>query len=325
MKRLWPVLPLTALALFGLLSLDLFSVSAAPAPKPPKTISNSIGMKFAYIPPGKFKMGSTEAEQKEMTKVEGLKKKPTWLEEGEKEHEVEITKGFYLGVYEVTQKQFREVMGYNPSYFSKDGKKRDSVAKYGEYCSPAEGKKKVAGLNTDDFPVENVSWEEAQEFITKLNGLAKEKEQGWKYRLPTEAEWEYSCRGGAVKKTTFHYGDSFSSSQANFDGNYPFGGAKKGPNLERTRKVGSYKPNGFGLYDMHGNVWELCQDTWDDDYYAHSPKRNPLNTAEGRDRLMRGGCWNGFGWLCRSAVRFGCDPKTRSSGIGFRVALVPAR
>ena len=146
-------------------------------------------------------------------------------------------------------------MGKNPSYFSRDG----------------EGKDKVKDIKDEDlkhFPVETVSWDDAQEFIKKLN--EKEKGQGYLYRLPSEAEWEYACRGGATseEECSYHFyfakpTNDLSSKEANFDGNFPFGKADKGPYLDRTTKVGSYAPNKVGLYDMHGNVWQWCEDLCD--------------------------------------------------------------
>jgi formylglycine-generating enzyme required for sulfatase activity len=301
---------------------ELAALPERPKAEPVKYITNSIGMKFAYIPEGKFKMGSSEAEQKAVMKIIDATEKPSWLAEGEKEHEVEISKGFYLGVYEVTQKQYREVMKHNPSHFSRDGEKGDIAGKY--YTEPAGGKKAVEGLNTEDFPVDNVSWDDAQAFIKKLNALEKEKEKKRVYRLPSEAEWEYACRGGAAVKTVFHFGNSLSSTQANFNGGSPFGGADKGKFLNRTCKVGSYKPNGFGLYDMHGNVWEWCQDTHYQKYYSTSPKRDPVNTKEGPSRVLRGGgCSFEGGRFCRSASRDRQPPTDRCRDYGFRVALVP--
>src|SRR5262249_46839160 len=150
----------------------------------------------------------------------------------------EITRPFYLGVFPVTQAQYQSVAGRNPSANSATGSERDNVA----------------GLCTDDFPVEMVTWAAAVRFCKKLSALAAEKAAGRGDRLPTEAEWEYACRAGT--STAFHFGDSLSSTQANFDGRGPYGGAAQGPFLNRTSKVGSYRPNAFGLYDMHGNVFE---------------------------------------------------------------------
>jgi formylglycine-generating enzyme required for sulfatase activity len=217
--------------------------------KPPRAIENSIGMKLVLIPPGKFTMGSPKDEK-------GRNK-------DEEQREVEIKKAFHLGIHEVTQEQFEKLMGFNPSYFSAraTGKKG---ADYESWSKPGGGKDKVKGLgSTSDFPVENVSFGEAVEFCKNLSALPPERKAGRSYRLPSEAEWEYACRGGAACTQVFHFGNSLSSEQANFRGTMPFGGAAKGPWLERTCKVGSYQPNAFGLYDMHGNVWEWCMDSYE--------------------------------------------------------------
>jgi formylglycine-generating enzyme required for sulfatase activity len=242
-------------------------------------------MKFALIPAGAFLMGSPQEEKRRS--------------KDEEQHEVEITRPFYLGVFEVTQKQWRAVMGSNPSSFNQDR----------------------LGSNTDDFPVESVSWQDVQTFLEKLAALEEEKKEGRRYRLPTEAEWEYACRGGASEYQVFHYGNSLSSRQANFNGNYPYEVAK-GPYLERTSQVGSYEPNRFGLYDMHGNVWEWCSDWYDKDCYKKSPPRDPAGPAEGSSRVIRGGSWDCFGQRCRSAWRNGIEPANRFEYLGFRVVLV---
>jgi formylglycine-generating enzyme required for sulfatase activity len=261
-------------------------------PRIEREIVNSIGMKFAMIRPGRFLMGSPAGE----------------AERGndEQQHEVAITRPFYLGVFPVTQAQWRAVMGNNPSYC----------------CATGGGKDSVRGMNTDDFPVEQVSWEDAQSFLDALAALKKEREAGRKYRLPTEAEWEYSCRGGASSYQIFHFGNSLSSTQANFDGRYPYGGAAAGPYLGRTCKVGSYKPNAFGLYDTHGNVWEWCADWYGD--YAASPERDPAGPPEGSGRVFRGGSWKYLGRNCRSALRCSHGPGERYDYLGFRAALVPS-
>src|SRR5262249_21352025 len=157
----------------------------------------------------------------------------------------------------------------------KDGE-GEKGTKY-QFAQPGGGQAMVKGLDTDAFPVENVSWHDAQTFLKILSDLPEEKKKGRKYRLSTEAEWEYAARGGARSSEPFNVdgksSNSLSSTQANFNGDAPYGGADKGPYLGRTCKVGTYKANGFGLMDMHGNVYEWCEDWYDRDYYKGSPPR----------------------------------------------------
>ena len=160
--------------------------------------------------------------------------------------------------------------------------------------------------------MENVSWDDAQEFIKKLN--EKEVGRGYLYRLPTEAEWEYACRGGATseEECSYHFyfdkpTNDLSSSKANFNGNEPFGKAPKGPWLMRPTRVGAYPSNKLGLCDMHGNVWQ-----WTD-------------TAQGSGRVDRGGSWRDNSRGCRAADRFGLPPTVRNMNLGFRLARVPVR
>jgi uncharacterized protein (TIGR02996 family) len=255
------------------------------------TLTNSLGMEFVYVPAGVFLMGSPDDEE-EREENEG----PV--------HEVEITRGFYLGRSPVTQAEYESVMGKNPSGFSTQG---DALV--------------VLEMDARRFPVEKVSHEDALRFCETLS----ENTGGWNgtYRLPTEAEWEYSCRSGAGSKAPFHFGTSLSSTQANFDGNNPYGGAAEGPWLERTCEVNSYPANVFGLHDMHGNVFEWCADWYGASYYAGSPQQDPTGPVEGSDRVIRGGSWLNDGWLCRSAVRGFHSPSNRDWYIGFRVAWVP--
>jgi formylglycine-generating enzyme required for sulfatase activity len=170
--------------------------------------------------------------------------------------------------------------------------------------------------------VENVDWEDAVEFCKKLSELPAEKKEVRTYRLPTEAEWEYACRGRAPSYQVFHFGNSLSSRQANFGGRVPWG-AEQGPSLSRSCIVGSYAPNGFGLYDMHGNVWEWCSDWYGADYYSHSQRRDPPGPGSGSSRVFRGGCWRCGARGCRSAVRGRVVPEFRLWDVGFRVAVVP--
>ena len=218
---------------------------------------------------------------------------------------MEITKPFYMGVYEVTQAEYEKVMGKNPSWFSKNGTGSDNVK----------------GLDTSSFPVESVSWNDAVEFCKKLSELASEKRAGRVYRLPTEAEWEYACRGGSKKYQVLAFGNSLSSKQANFDGNYPYGGAEKVTYLRRTCKVGSYQANVFFLYYMSGNVWEWCNDFYSDETYIKDKRADPVGPNKGDRRSMRGGSWGNGGDVCRSALRSLSDPDYRGRLIGFRVVF----
>ncbi len=186
----------------------------------PKTLEVELGggitMKLVRIQPGKFRMGSPANEA-------GRKG-------DEAQHEANIARPLAIGVFPVTQAQFRQVMGTRPSKHVDKGDEKQMLRVMGRA-------KRVLGLNTDDFPVENVSWEDAIDFCHIVSLLPEVREKGWVVDLPTEAEWEYACRAGT--ETPFHYGNSLTSTQANFNGNGPYGGAAKGPALGRPSKVGS--------------------------------------------------------------------------------------
>ncbi len=245
-------------------------------------VTNSLGMKFRRIPAGSFVMGSPDGEERR--------------EDDEFQHPVTISRPFFMGVHEVTQSQFRQVMGTNPSYHQEDGRV------------------------TDDQPVEYVTYDEAVEFCARLGTLAAEKRTRHRYRLPTEAEWEYACRAGTT--TPFHFGEDLSSFVANFDGNYQYGNAQRGPYTARPTPVGSYdRPNAWGLHDMHGNVWEWCSDWYDRDYYRHSPQTDPQGPRDGTMRVVRGGSWLNVASDLRSATRFYDDPTRRAYNRGFRIIL----
>ncbi len=243
-------------------------------------VVNSIGMRFVLIPAGTFWMGSPEDEEGRYP--------------DEPRHQVTLTRAFWLGVHPVTQSQYEAVMGENPSHFWKKG----------------GGKAKVKKIDTASFPVEQVSWEDAAEFCEKLSMMSEEKKEKRLCRLPSEAEWEYSCRGGLASKP-FHFGDILDKTQANFNDS----------GLQRTCAVGSYPPNAFGLHDMHGNVWEWCQE-WYGDYPA-GPVTDPTGPEEGSRRVFRGGSWFGGSGYCRSAYRGRNEPTNRDYNLGFRAALVP--
>jgi formylglycine-generating enzyme required for sulfatase activity len=206
----------------------------------------------------------------------------------EKLHEVTLMEPFYLGKTEVTQVQYEALMGNNPSQ-----------------------------LKGADRPVEQVSWEDARACAEKLT---KKRDDKHLYRLPTEAEWEYSCRGGRPSSQPFGIGDgrALSSREANFNGDFPYGGADKGPNLKSTCRVGSYSANALGLYDMHGNVWEWCADWYG--RYPSGAVTNPAGPTEGSDRVIRGGGWDYYARDCRAAGRGRFTPMLRNYFIGFRLA-----
>lgn len=184
----------------------------------------------------------------------------------------------------------------------------------------------IVGSNPSRFrdcascPVEQVSWYDAQEFIKRLNEMS----DGYIYRLPSEAEWEYACR--AATTMTFAFGDSLSSSQANFNGKYPYGNASEGTWVKKTTNVGSYQPNAWGLYDMHGNVYEWVEDIWADSYNG-LPLDGSINTKNGDPghRVLRGGSWTNHAKYCRSAYRNRVAPEYRSLDSGFRIVAVPRK
>ena len=209
----------------------------------------------------------------------------------ETQHQVTLTQGFWMGKYEVTQAQWEAVMGNNPSGFKSDPR----------------------------LPVEAVSWEDCQEFLDKLNGRVS----GGGFRLPTEAQWEHACRAGTA--TPFHFGETISTEQANYNGNYTYGNGREGVYREKTVVVGSFSSNAWGLHDMHGNIWEWCSDWYDAEFYGKSTARDPENTAKSEFRALRGGSWYYNPGDCRSAGRSGGNPANRDVDWGFRVVRVPSR
>jgi formylglycine-generating enzyme required for sulfatase activity len=252
---------------------------------------NSVGMKLVRLPTGKFLMGSPKNEQERQN--------------DEEQHEVEISRTYWIGTTTVSQDEYEKVMGTNPSAFSATGQE----------------KMKVANTDTHRFPVENVSWDDAVEFCAKLSQRPEEVKAKRTYRLPTEAEWEYACRAGTIGYAPFHCGNTLTSMQANFNGYFPYpANAKKGPNLGRPSAVGSYDPSKVGLYDMAGNVWQWCQD-W---YGPYDPKdaKDPTGPGTGQFRVVRGGNWSSHAKHCRAARRDSVVPTERVSTIGFRVACV---
>ncbi len=283
--------------------------------------TNSIGMKLAMIPAGTFLMGSTPEEIEELLKLAGGK--PEWNQNIKSEgpqHPVTIGQPFRMSIHEVTQGQFQQVLNRNPSSF----------------------KTAPSGEDTSRFPVEMVRWLDAIEFCNALSqseglspcydlknverdgdGSIKSASVTWLdggdgYRLPTEAEWEYACRAGTT--TPFHFGTQSNGKQANVNGEEPYGTTSKGPKLGHTITVGSYARNAFGLYDMHGNVWEWCWD-WSVAYYEQSPGEVMKGPLSGKERVVRGGSWSYDPGVTRSAYRGWSAPDYRNLYYGCRLVL----
>ena len=270
---------------------------AAPKPeqKPPSTVGdrsrsageeiadNGLQMKLCWCPPGSFQMGSSPNEP--------------GRSDDEGPVQVRLTHGFWLGKYEVTQGEWQQVMGTLPDDLEKGNDAR--------------------------FPIYNVSHNEAVSFCKKLT--AQERAAGRlaaneEYRLPMEAEWEYGCRAGT--KTITPFGDSLSSTQANFNGAFPYNGGAKGPYLKETVAVGSYAPNGWGLCDTVGNVWEWCSDWYGENLRGGD---DPAGPSTASSRVVRGGSWFSIGVICRPATRYRINPDFRDFNLGFRVARVPVQ
>lgn len=247
------------------------------------------GIMLRWCPAGSFVMGSPRGEPE---------RRP-----GENQVTVRFGKGFWIGQYEVTQGHWKHVVGDFPGRLT-----------------AGEG---------DGFPVYDINFAEAEGFCKRLTEMAHatgEFPEGWGFRLPTEAQWEYACRAGSSTATSF--GDRLSSWQANFQGT-PYNGADEGPALRRATRVGSYPANAWGVYDMHGNMYEWCRDWYhvrlpgglDPD--LHDAKSFATRSENGDiSRVRRGGCWADDGWACRSAFRLRFEPERRADHIGFRIVAV---
>ena len=249
------------------------------------------GIRVAWCPPGRFVMGSRPSEPGHRP--------------DEAQVQVTLTRGFWTATFEATQGQWRSVVGAYPD--------RPPTASFGE---------------GDDFPMYWVNFEEATYFCARLTARARRSRAlpaGWTFTLPTEAQWEYACRAGSVTATSF--GDELTPGQANFNGELLNGSRAAGGAVGRSARVGSYAANAWGIHDMHGNVWEWCQD-W---YHAQLPGGTDPDLrdqpgAQNRDgsfsRVRRGGAWIETGRFCRSAARLRYEQLRRSDHIGFRVFIV---
>jgi formylglycine-generating enzyme required for sulfatase activity len=275
----------------------------------PRVVLNSLDMQLLLIPRGRFQMGSPKGEEDRLDE--------------ELQHEVEITRPFYMGRHEVTVGQFRA--------FVKDANYKTQGESDGKGGRAFDGKefvqkpeftwKNLHFVQTDYEPVVVVSWNDAVAFCEWLS-----KKEGRAYRLPTEAEWEYACR--AETNTRFNTGEKEDDLKAagniadaklkakwkdafwavEWDDGFPF-----------TATMGRFKPNAWGLQDMHGNVWEWCSDWYAEDYYGKSLKQDPRGPATGKERVSRGGAWSTQPKFCRSAFRDWHEPDYRSDCVGFRV------
>lgn len=257
---------LSVLILFIAFSLNKRMFSAAQADNGNQTMQSGTGANggtagMVFVKGGCFEMGDTFGD----------------ADRAEKPAHTVCVGDFYMGKYEVTQKQWTEVMGSNPSRF----------------------------IGCDDCPVERVSWYDAQRFIDKLG-----KSDGNKYRLPTEAEWEYAARSGGKKEK--YSGMSSDKSLGRYA--WYYGNAN-----HKTHPVGKKKPNGLGLYDMTGNVWEWTTDWYDENYYKSSPRDNPQGASRGTYRVLRGGAWSNYRWYTRTSIRDGFNPSIRYAYYGFRL------
>jgi formylglycine-generating enzyme required for sulfatase activity len=289
-KRLLRIL--MAFAVAGLSMMSCAQVREnRPTVKLPKELTLDCGkgasLKLVLIPAGEFLMGGDEPSEQVARECNNLRVNSESFQKERPQHLVKITKPFYMGVYVVTNAQYEAVMGVNPSFFKGESN-----------------------------PVEWVSWNDAVEFCKKLSAKT-----GQMVRLPTEAEWEYACRAGTT--TPFNTGETISTEQANYSGNFTYGSGRKGENRKKTVPVGSFAPNAWGLYDMHGNVMEWCQDWFDAGYYKNSPTYDPPGPEKSESRVLRGGCWGIFPAACRSAARTRNTPEAREAFVGFRIVCVP--
>jgi formylglycine-generating enzyme required for sulfatase activity len=230
-------------------------------------LGDGVTLDLVWIPPGEFMMGSPFGERGRVV-MEGRR------------HQVRLTRGFWMGKYTITQAQWRQVMGANPSHFNADG-----------------------------LPVDQVNWSDCQIFIDTLNRILMPRHL--RSTLPTEAQWEYACRAGT--QTRFYSGDS--------DADLARAGWYAQNSGNRSHEVGQKEKNNWGLCDMHGNVWQWCQD-WISPYPRDSePAIDPTGPATGSDRVLRGGAWNSEPDICRSAYRFSYPPHYRLMTIGLRIVV----
>ena len=326
-------------SLLSLLFLSIVLASGAWSDEPiekTKPIENAIGMKLVLIPSGEFVMGNNETfEQLAIDFPQYDRERLTLLGDESPAHKVQITRSFYLGQHEVTTGQFKKYLelsgavpesiadqtggyGYNPEYDPKKSKRGDAF----EGRDPKYSWQNTGFKQGDHHPVLNVSWNDAIQLCQWLS-----QREGKKYRLPTEAEWEYACRAGT--QTRYHNGQDpelliqvANTFDSDAEKNWPqwkqFALAHK-DGFAFTAPVGSFAPNAFGLYDMHGNAWEWCSDWHGDTYYAESPIQDPQGPKDGDVRVRRGGSWHTWSFYARSSYRNWNDASTRYTLVGMRL------
>ena len=250
-----------------------------------ENLGNGVILEMVSIPGGTFLMGSPNTEEDR--------------EDDESPQHSRTIAPFSMGKFTVTQAQWKAVAA-----LPQVNRELDSEPSY---------------FKGDNLPVEQVIWDEAVEFCARLSRLT-----GRDYRLPSEAEWEYACRAGT--RTPFHFGETLSTDLANYNGDYTYGAGKKGVYRGKTTPVGSFQvANNFGLYDMHGNVWEWCADSWHDNYQG-APRDGSAwqDDNDNQYRLLRGGSWDYYPWGCRCAYRSWGEPVNRRFNVGFRVVCAAA-
>ncbi|MFN9386952.1 MAG: formylglycine-generating enzyme family protein [Cyanobacteriota bacterium] len=274
-----------------------------------------------WIPPGRFWMGSPATE-------------PERLESEGPQHLVQL-QGFFMGQTPITQAQWREVAGWQERPGEGWGRQLETdPSRFQSNAEQGEGLERLfeTEANTDNRPVEQVSWLDAMEFCSRLS-----QRTGRSYTLPSEAQWEYACRAGTT--TPFHFGDRISSELANYndeyddeyDDEYVYGPGPKGIDRGQTTPVGMFPANAWGLYDMHGNVWEWCLDEWHGNYNGAPTDGSAwVEHADGEKnkepeeiRLLHGGSWGSIPRFCRSACRDNGPPDGPGGNIGFRVCCLP--
>jgi formylglycine-generating enzyme required for sulfatase activity len=255
--------------------------------KPPSPITRRgvggevIPLEMVYIPGGTFMMGSPEGEGYDSEKPQ---------------HEVTVP-AFFMGKYQVTQEQWKAVA---------------NLPQVDRELKPEPSNFKAEDNQKNNLPVEQVSWYDAEEFCKRLS-----KHTGKQYRLASEAEWEYACRAGTT--APFHFGETITSELANYDASYTFADESKGKKLRKTTPVGQFNPNAFGLHDMHGNVWEWCNDVWHENYEGAPKDGSIWIEYKNNDRVLRGGSWHDNPLYCRSANRYYDPPDLDTYYLGFRV------